>query len=56
MALYMFAFRVQFLVLGLMIVALASAVGGAFIHPFEEPLHFWGEFPGAPEDGFPGTS
>jgi solute carrier family 12 (sodium/potassium/chloride transporter), member 2 len=51
-----FAFRVQFVVLGLLVLAFASAVGGAFIHPFDEPLRLWGDFPGAPEDGFPGTS
>ncbi|MEX2527947.1 MAG: amino acid permease [Gemmatimonadota bacterium] len=51
-----FAFRVQFVVLGLITAALLSAAAGAFIHPFDEPLRLWGEFPGAPEAGFPGTS
>lgn len=51
-----FAFRVQYVVLGLMVAALLSAAAGAFFWPFDEPLRLWGEFPGAPEEGFPGTS
>ncbi len=51
-----FAFRVQYAVLALMALALSSAAAGAFFWPFEEPLRWWGGFPGAPEEGFPGTS
>ncbi|MEX2530966.1 MAG: amino acid permease [Gemmatimonadota bacterium] len=51
-----FAFRVQYVVLGLMVAALLSAAAGAFFWPFDEPLRLWGEFRGAPEEGFPGTS
>jgi solute carrier family 12 (sodium/potassium/chloride transporter), member 2 len=49
-----FSFRVQYVVLALLVAAFTSVAAGAFIEPFEEPLRLWGDFPGAPEDGFPG--
>ena len=51
-----FSFRVQYVVLALIVAALISVAAAAFQAPFEEPLRVWGEFPGAPEDGFPGIS
>jgi solute carrier family 12 (sodium/potassium/chloride transporter), member 2 len=48
------AFRAQFVILALVVAALVSAFAGALGTPFDEPLRLWGEFPGAPEDGFPG--
>jgi solute carrier family 12 (sodium/potassium/chloride transporter), member 2 len=49
-----FSFRVQYVVLALLVAAFVSVAAGAFGAPFDEPLQIWGEFPGAPEQGFPG--
>lgn len=53
------AFRVQYAILAIIVaslvsVAMAAATGSMTIPLTEVPL--WGEFPGAPEDGFPGVS
>jgi amino acid transporter len=49
-----FSFRVQYVVLALLVGAFVSVAAGAFQVPFDEPLRIWGDFPGAPENGFPG--
>jgi solute carrier family 12 (sodium/potassium/chloride transporter), member 2 len=49
-----FSFRVQYVVLALIVAALVSTAAGAFQTSFDEPLRLWGEFPGTPEDGFRG--
>lgn len=46
-----FSFRVQYVVLALIVAALVSVAAGAFQTSFDEPLRIWGEFPGTPEDG-----
>ncbi|MDP8927807.1 MAG: amino acid permease [Actinomycetota bacterium] len=50
------AFRVQFLILALVIASLVSVLVAAVAGSVDEPIRWWGEFPGAPEKGFPGTS
>lgn len=49
-----FSFRVQYVVLALLVAAFVSVAAGAFDSSFDEPLRLWGRFPGAPEQGFPG--
>ena len=53
------AFRVQYAILAIIVaslvsVGMAAATGSMTIPLAEVPL--WGDFPGAPEDGFPGVS
>jgi solute carrier family 12 (sodium/potassium/chloride transporter), member 2 len=50
-----FSFRVQYVVAALVVAALVSVAGAVFTGPFDEPIRLWGDFPGAPEAGFPGT-
>lgn len=49
-----FSFRVQYVVLALLVAAFVSVGAGAVSAPFDEPVRLWGDFPGAPENGFPG--
>ncbi len=49
------AFRTQFVILGIVAVALGSMAIAAFTEPWTHTPPTFGEFPGAPEDGFPGT-
>lgn len=53
------AFRIQYLIFGVIILSLISMAGAAlFMEPqfaFHE-VELWGTFPGAPETGFQGTS
>ena len=46
------SFRVQYVVLALIAASLISVAAAAFSAPFDEPITLWGEFPGAPEEGF----
>lgn len=54
-----FAIKIQYLIMaliGLSLVSVAAAAAtGSMQYPVEN-VGLWGEFPGAPEDGFPGTS
>lgn len=50
------AFRVQYLILAVIIVALASVAIAAARGPMDNPIVWWGRFPGAPENNFPGTT
>ncbi|TVR17728.1 MAG: Na-K-Cl cotransporter [Balneolaceae bacterium] len=50
------AFRIQYLILAVIIIALISVAGGLFSGELENDIHWFGEFPGAPEDDFPGVS
>jgi len=53
------AFRIQYVILAVIAASLISvavaAFGGSMTVPLAE-VPLWGQFPGAPEDGFPGTS
>jgi solute carrier family 12 (sodium/potassium/chloride transporter), member 2 len=53
------AFRIQYVILAVIAASLISvavaAWQGSMVHPLGD-LGLWGEFPGAPEDGFPGVS
>ncbi|MFP4228673.1 MAG: amino acid permease [Salinivenus sp.] len=53
------AFRVQYGILAVIIASLISIGVAAYMGSMDQPMSevtLWGEFPGAPEDGFPGTS
>ena len=49
------AFRVQYLILAIVVLALGSVAVAAFTGPMDRSPPLIGSFPGAPEDGFPGT-
>jgi len=53
------AFRVQYVILAIIVASLVSvavaAATGSMVVPFGD-VQLWGEFPGAPEDNFPGVS
>jgi len=53
------AFRVQYVILAIIVASLVSVVvaaaTGSMVVPFGD-VQLWGEFPGAPEDNFPGVS
>ena len=50
------AFRVQYLILAVIIVSLVSVAIAAVRGPMENPIVWWGQFPGAPDNNFPGTT
>jgi amino acid transporter len=53
------AFRIQYGILAVIIASLISVGIAAYVEPMPysiEEMQLWGEFPGAPEDDFPGTS
>jgi len=49
------AFRTQFVILGIVAVSFGSMAVAAFTEPWIHTPPTFGEFPGTPEDGFPGT-
>jgi len=50
-----FAFRIQYLILAVIIVSLVSVFATVFTGELEHQPQMWGEFPGFPENGFQGT-
>lgn len=48
------AFKVQYVVLVVIIGALLSVALAAIQGPMDNPIVWWGEFPGSPEEGFQG--
>ncbi len=50
------AFKVQYVILGIIIVSLVSIGIAAFTGPMDQPIVWWGDFAGSPEDNFSGTS
>lgn len=50
------AFRVQYLILAVIVVALGSVAIAAVRGPMDNPIEWWGRFPGEPENNFPGTT
>lgn len=50
------AFKVQYVILAIIIGALISVGLSVFVQPMDNPIVWWGEFPGSPDKGFPGTT
>lgn len=50
------AFRIQYIILAVIIGALLSVAGSVFTGAMEYDIQWWGDFPGAPEDDFQGVS
>lgn len=50
-----FAFRIQYLILAIIVVSLVSVFATAFTGQLEFEPQLWGDFPGFPETGFQGT-
>lgn len=50
-----FAFRVQYVILALIVAALGSMALGALLGGLPETPVVWGDFPGSPDDGFSGV-
>lgn len=50
------AFKIQYLILAVIIGALASVAGSVFTGALEYPIQWWGDFQGAPENNFQGVS
>ncbi|WP_091507404.1 amino acid permease [Microbulbifer yueqingensis] len=50
------AFKVQYLILAIIIGSLVSIGISVFHEPMDNPILWWGDFPGSPEEGFPGTT
>ncbi len=50
------AFRVQYLILAVIVVSLLSVAVAAVRGSMSQPIVWWGDFPGAPEAGFSGTT
>ena len=49
-------FKVQYVILAVIGGSLLSVAIAAFQGPMDNPIVWWGNFPGSPEDGFPGTT
>jgi amino acid transporter len=50
------AFRVQYLILAVVIISLVSVVVAAIQGPMDNPIEWWGKFPGSPETNFSGVT
>ncbi len=50
------AFKVQYFILAIIIAALLSVGLSVFVQPMDQPLVWWGDFPGSPDEDFPGTT
>ncbi len=50
------AFRVQYVIMGVIAASLVSVIVAGIMGSMTEPITWFGSFPGAPEDGFQGTS
>ena len=50
------AFRVQFFVMAIIVVSLVSAFGSPALRTDPQPILYWGQYPGFPENGFGGIS
>lgn len=49
------AFRVQYVIMAIIVISLLSILASVFTGVMDQPITWWGEFPGAPENNFPGT-
>jgi amino acid transporter len=50
------AFRVQYLILAVVLISLVSVAIAAIQGPMNNPIEWWGKFPGSPEDKFSGIT
>ncbi len=50
------AFRVQYLILAVVIISLISVAIAAIQGPMNNPIQWWGKFPGSPENNFSGIT
>lgn len=50
-----FAFRIQYIILAIIVVSLISVFGTVFTEGLQYEPQLWGDFPGFPETGFQGT-
>ena len=50
------AFKIQYVILAIIIVSLVSIGITAFTNPLDNPIVWWGDFRGSPESGFSGVS
>ncbi|MGB3222925.1 MAG: amino acid permease [Desulforhopalus sp.] len=50
------AFRVQYLILAIVIISLISIAIAAIQGPMDKPIEWWGKFPGSPENNFSGIT
>ena len=50
------AFKIQYVILAIIIVSLVSVGITAFTNPLDNPIVWWGDFRGSPESGFSGVS
>ncbi len=50
------AFKVQYLILAVVIVSLISVAVAAIQGPMDNPIQWWGKFPGSPENNFSGIT
>ena len=48
------AFKVQYLILAIIVCSLISVAAAAFSGSMSQPVQWWGDFPGSPEEGFKG--
>lgn len=51
-----FAFKIQYIVIAIILGSLVSVVGGLFIHPLNYDFQWFGSYPGAPENNFSGSN
>ncbi|MDW7732347.1 MAG: amino acid permease [Methanolobus sp.] len=48
------AFRIQYVILAIIIFSFISIIWAAYSGSMQEPITWWGSFPGSPENGFSG--
>jgi amino acid transporter len=51
-----FAFKIQFVIMGIIIISIASIVGGLFVNELNYDFQWFGTYPGSKENGFSGSS
>ncbi|MGB3151508.1 MAG: amino acid permease, partial [Maribacter sp.] len=51
-----FAFKIQYVIMAIIILSLASIIGGLFVNELNYDIQWFGNYPGSPEDDFNGTS
>ncbi len=51
-----FAFKIQYIIMAVIIISIVSIVGGLFTAPIEHEFVWFGSYPGAKESGFSGSS
>ncbi len=51
-----FAFKIQYVIMAIIILSLFSIVGGLFVHPLNYDFTWFGEYPGSKDNNFDGTT